>query len=157
MSATVVAHQLHSEHEHAVTRTPQEYADHVREMLDEYGRFDFEVTSVVAQHDHVAVTWRQTSGPDACARTVDDAALIELAACTYRVHDGEIVEYWLLLDRHGIRQQRQPPPDSAHPRRTRPTMLGRSSAVGGSTSAATRANARLSVESCAAAACSRVT
>jgi hypothetical protein len=29
----------------------------------------------------------------------------ELAACTYRVDSGRIVEYWLLIDRLGIERQ----------------------------------------------------
>lgn len=39
MAEQVLAHQVVSEEEVTVNRTPSEYADHVREMIQAYGEF----------------------------------------------------------------------------------------------------------------------
>lgn len=103
LADVVLAHQLTGEQEITVRRTPSDYANHVREMIAEHGRFTLDVLTFVASDDLVAVTWRQTGERHP---HVDAAPpLIELAACTYRVTGGRIAEYWLLLDRLGIESQ----------------------------------------------------
>ena len=98
MAAEVLAHQLTAEDERTIVRTPADYADHVREMQAEYGDFELAVEQLVADGDIVAVRWRQVGH-------VAGRPVVELAAVTYRVVDGLIVEYWLLLDRLGVERQ----------------------------------------------------
>ena len=42
MAERVLAHQVVSEEEHTVQRTPQEYAEHVKEMIETYGNFSLD-------------------------------------------------------------------------------------------------------------------
>ena len=104
MADRVLAHQLTGEHESTIRRTPAEYADHVRAMLIEHGNFTLETLTFVASDDLVAVTWRQIGEQPPTGRDTTKP-VTELAACTYRVDSGRIVEYWLLIDRFGIEYQ----------------------------------------------------
>jgi len=107
LADVVLAHQLTGEQETTLRRTPADYADHVRDMINDHGRFTLDVLTLVANADLVAVTWRQTG--EHHPHVPAAAPVIELASCTYRVHDGRIVEYWLLLDRLGIEHQLENP------------------------------------------------
>lgn len=104
MADQVLAHQLTGENETTIHRTPTDYAAHVDEMIAEHGHFTLEILTLVASNDLVAVVWRQ-SGEHPPTGTDAATPVIELAACTYRVDNGRIVEYWLLLDRLGIERQ----------------------------------------------------
>lgn len=77
-------------------------------MLAEHGNFTLDVLTFVASDDLVAVTWRQT-GERHPTGSPAASPVVELAACTYRVVDGRIVEYWLLLDRLGLARQLDEP------------------------------------------------
>ncbi len=76
-----------------VSRTPDQYADHVREMLRAVGPWVFEVLDVTGTGGLVEATWRQTGaaaeGPDR-GRTV-----VEHGRAGYVVRDGRITEYWI--------------------------------------------------------------
>lgn len=103
-AAKVIAHQIQSEDEVAVMRTPQDYAAHVREFLATYGAFTFKVEALVAQDDLVFVRWRQVGHH---LGSIDGekptrAVLVELTSALYRVVDGKIVEYWVQTDRKGM-------------------------------------------------------
>jgi predicted SnoaL-like aldol condensation-catalyzing enzyme len=111
LADVVLAHQLTGEQETTVRRTPPDYADHVRHMIADHGRFTLDVVTIVAAGDLVAVTWRQNG--EHHPRVPAAVPVIELAACTYRVTDGRIVEYWLLVDRLGIEHQLQRPHQEA--------------------------------------------
>ena len=107
MAPRVVAHQLTSEGEGTVERTPAEYAAHVREMLAAYGQFRLELTEVLADGDRVYVRWRQTG---IHRREIDGFVptglpLVEIASAVYRVAEGRIAEYWIQIDREGLRTQ----------------------------------------------------
>jgi predicted SnoaL-like aldol condensation-catalyzing enzyme len=104
MADSVLAHQLTGEHETTIHRTPAEYAEHVEDMVAEHGNFTLDILTCVASDDLVAVIWRQT-GERRPTRSDAASPVIELAACTYRVDNGKIAEYWLLLDRLGIALQ----------------------------------------------------
>ena len=104
MAEHVIAHQMTGEHESTIHRTPAEYADHVSAMLVEHGRFTLDILTFVASDDLVAVTWRQI-GERPPTGSGSSKPVTELAACTYRVDSGRIVEYWLLIDRLGIDRQ----------------------------------------------------
>lgn len=104
MADHVLAHQLNGEHETTIRRTPAEYIEHVRDMLSDHGNFALDILTFVASGDLVAVTWRQTGERHPNGSDVAKP-VTELAACTYRVDSGRIVEYWLLIDRLGIERQ----------------------------------------------------
>jgi len=104
LADSVLAHQLTGEHETTIRRTPADYAEHVEDMLAEHGSFTLDILTFVASDDLVSVVWRQT-GERHPTGPWDANPVTELAACTYRVDDCRIVEYWLLLDRLGITQQ----------------------------------------------------
>lgn len=109
MAEQVLAHQMTAENETTVRRTPANYADHVREMIAAYGDFRLEVQELIAQDDRVYVRWKQTGthigevdGFPPTGQTV-----IEIASAVYRIENDRIVEYWIQIDREGIRLQLQ--------------------------------------------------
>ncbi|MBP1961724.1 ester cyclase [Paenibacillus aceris] len=109
MAEQVLAHQMTAENETTVYRTPANYADHVREMIAAYGNFTLEVQELIAQNDRVYVRWKQSGTHigevDGFAPT--GKTIIEIASAVYRVENEQIVEYWIQIDREGIRLQLQ--------------------------------------------------
>ncbi|KRE93226.1 polyketide cyclase [Paenibacillus sp. Soil766] len=107
MAEQVLAHQITAENEITVHRTPTNYADHVREMLDAYGTFKLEVQELLTQEDRVYVRWKQSGihigEVDGFSPT--GKPIIEIASAVYRVEHDKIVEYWIQIDRKGIRVQ----------------------------------------------------
>jgi predicted ester cyclase len=107
MAEQVLAHQMTAENETTVHRTPSNYADHVREMLEAYGNFQLEVQELLAQEDRVYVRWKQTGihSGEVDGYLPTGKPIIEIASAVYRVEHGKIVEYWIQIDREGIRAQ----------------------------------------------------
>ncbi|QMU31532.1 ester cyclase [Adhaeribacter radiodurans] len=107
LAETVLAHQVNAENETTVKRTPENYADHVREFLTQYGDYSFQITELLAEGDKVYARWKQTghhlTNLDGYAPT--GKPLIEIASAVYRVQNGKIVEYWIQIDRFGFEQQ----------------------------------------------------
>ncbi len=107
MAAKVLAHQITSENPEIVERSPQNYASHVREMKAVYGDFRLEVTELIVQNDRAYVRWIQTGNHigewDGFAPT--GLELIEFASAVYRIEGGRIIEYWVQIDRAGLRSQ----------------------------------------------------
>lgn len=107
MASHVLAHQVVSEDQVVVERTPQQYAEHVQEMLDAYGAFTLTVDELIAEGDRVYARWTQIGRHvgliDGYQPT--GAELTERASAVYRVEDGLIVEYWIQIDRQGITAQ----------------------------------------------------
>lgn len=109
LAAMVQAHQLTSEGETTVVRSPRDYADHMREFLATYGHFSVHVEDIIAQGDRVVVRWRQDGthlGP-VNGEKPTGGALSEIAVAIYRVSEGRIAEYWILQDRKGVEIQLQ--------------------------------------------------
>ena len=106
---SVLAHQMNSEEQTTIKRTPQNYADHVREFLKMYGNFLFEITELIADGDKVYARWQQTGKHlteiDGYAPT--GRPLTEIASCVYRLENGKIIEYWIQIDRLGFEKQLQ--------------------------------------------------
>jgi len=107
MADTILAHQLNSENPVSVERTPSSYAAHVREFVESFGQFEFEVTELMADGDKVYVRWKQTGKH---LKEIDGykptgLPLIEYTSVVYRVEHGKIVEYWLQMDRLGFSEQ----------------------------------------------------
>lgn len=103
----VQAHQMTSEGESIVARTPAEYAEHVRGFGQAFGPYTLEVEELIAQDDRVFVRWRQQGHHlgSLFGETATGAPLTEIGSAVYRVQDGRIVEYWILLDRKGLELQ----------------------------------------------------
>jgi predicted ester cyclase len=107
MSPSVPAHQHVAERDETLVRSPDEYAAHVRDMLQDHGPFRFEVRELIVEQDHVFVRWlqhgrlRSIAGPHPATRPLREAG-----SAVYRVADGRIQEYWIQLDRLGEHLQR---------------------------------------------------
>ncbi len=107
MAGLVRAHQVVSEAPEVVERTPQQYAEHVQEMLDAYGAFTLTVDELIAEGNRVYARWTQTGRH---VGSVDHypptgAQVTAMTSAVYRVEDGLIVEYWIQIDRQGITAQ----------------------------------------------------
>ncbi|MBE9586391.1 ester cyclase [Mucilaginibacter sp. JRF] len=107
MADKILAHQIQAENPVTVERTPDNYTAHIREFLDLFGRFELEVTELLADGDKVYARWIQngihTNDIDGYKAT--GLPLIEYTSAVYRVADGKIVEYWLQTDRKGMESQ----------------------------------------------------
>ncbi|WP_458463319.1 ester cyclase, partial [Paenibacillus sp.] len=99
MAEQVRAHQVISEEEVTVTRTPSDYADHVREMIGAYGEFSLEIQELLTQGDKVYVRWRQTGSHvgDVDGYTPTNLPVIEIASAVYRVENERIAECWIQI------------------------------------------------------------
>ncbi|WP_169064138.1 PhzF family phenazine biosynthesis isomerase [Geodermatophilus dictyosporus] len=105
LAARVRAHQGRPGAEHGVvTRTPEDYADHVRDMLRARGPWTFEVTGVEASDGYVEARWRQ-AGAVAAEGSARRRPVVEHGWARYRVRDGRIDEYWI-----DAREQAAPAP-----------------------------------------------
>ncbi|HEX5169979.1 MAG TPA: ester cyclase [Cyclobacteriaceae bacterium] len=109
MADTILAHQMNAENQTTVKRTPQNYADHIREFLTMYGKFTFEITELIAEGDKVYARWIQEgkhlSEIDGYAPT--GKPLTEIASAVYQLKEGKIVAYWIQIDRLGFEKQLQ--------------------------------------------------
>lgn len=107
MAEQVLAHQVISEAEVTVTRTPSDYTDHVREMIEAYGEFSLEILELLTQGDKVYVRWRQTGTHvgEVDGYSPTKLPVIEIASAVYRVENERIAEYWIQIDRLGIEKQ----------------------------------------------------
>lgn len=107
MAARVLAHQVVAEEPLTVERTPEQYAEHVRDMLEAYGPFTFRVDELIAEGDRVYARWtqhgRHLAAIDGFAAT--GKPLTEVASAVYRVEDGRVAEYWIQIDRLGLAEQ----------------------------------------------------
>jgi predicted ester cyclase len=114
LAGKVLAHQLNAENMAVVERTPQQYAEHVKEFLKMYGPFGFEITELIAQGDKVYARWKQTGKhlAEIDGHAATGQPLVELASAVYRVENGKIAEYWIQIDRLGFEKQLQ---SHAHP------------------------------------------
>jgi predicted ester cyclase len=103
----VQAHQVTSEGETTVARTPAEYAGHVRGFTAAFGDYRFDIEELIAQGDRVYVRWRQQGSHQGSfnGESPTGAPLTEIGSAVYRVVDGRIVEYWIQLDRKGLEVQ----------------------------------------------------
>jgi predicted ester cyclase len=107
LAPTVLAHQVTSEAESIVERTPANYQAHVIEFLTLFGDYRFEVTELLAAGDRVYVRWRQEGRHLAsiAGEAPSGQPLVDISSAVYRVHGGRIVEYWIQSDRAGLQMQ----------------------------------------------------
>ncbi|MGZ3750709.1 MAG: Rid family detoxifying hydrolase [Mucilaginibacter sp.] len=109
MADTVIAHQMNAEKPEAIKRTPQNYADHIKEFHTLYGGYSFEITELIADSNKVYARWKQTGKhlSDIDQYKATGLPLIEVGSAVYRVENDKIVEYWIQLDRQGLDLQLQ--------------------------------------------------
>jgi len=107
MADQVLAHQVTSEEELTVTRTPKDYADHVKEMVETYGDFSLEIQEFMVQGNKVYVRWKQvgTHVGEVDGYQPTNLPVIEIASAVYRIEEEKIAEYWIQIDRAGIENQ----------------------------------------------------
>ena len=109
MADTVIAHQMNAEKQEAIKRTPQNYTEHVRDFLSQYGPYAFQVTELIASDNKVYARWEQTGKhmADIDQYKATSLPLTEIGSAVYRVENRKIVEYWIQLDRLGMEIQLQ--------------------------------------------------
>ena len=107
LAPRVRAHQITSEGSTSIERSTEEYAAHVREQLEIFGPFTFQVTEVLEQADRVFVRWiqrghhlRNFDGTPGTGRPIRD-----VGSAVYRVERDLIAEYWIQLDTFGLVRQ----------------------------------------------------
>lgn len=107
MTDTVLAHQVVSENPVTVMRTPQNYADHIREFLEMFGRFDFEITELIAEGNKVYARWKQTGKHVTTIEGYEPTGLplTDFGSAVYLVDKNKITEYWIQPDRQGLEIQ----------------------------------------------------
>lgn len=107
MSNKVYAHQMNSEEQTTVKRTPENYAEHIKEFIRIYGNFTFEITQLIAEDDKVYARWIQKGNhlDEIDGYKPTGKPLKEIASCVYRCEDSKIVEYWIQIDRLGMEKQ----------------------------------------------------
>lgn len=107
MAEDVLAHQLNVENETTVKRTPENYADHIKEFLTMYGQFSFEITELLADDDKVYARWVQKGKHllDIDGYVPTGKPIHEMASAVYRIQNQKIVEYWIQIDRYGFEKQ----------------------------------------------------
>jgi predicted ester cyclase len=107
LAPLVECHQVVAEDQITLTRTPQDYAEHVRDMRRAFGPFDFSVEEMLVDGDRVFVRWRQSGRHlgDIDGYPPTGLPLVEVGSAVYRVARGRIEEYWVQLDRAGLRAQ----------------------------------------------------
>lgn len=107
MAEQILAHQITSEEEQTVLRTPKDYAEHIREMVEIYGEFSLEIQESLVQGNKVYVRWRQigTHVGEIDGYQPTGLPVIQIASAVYRIEDEKIVEYWIQIDRLGIQKQ----------------------------------------------------
>jgi len=107
MAEQVLAHQVISEDELTVLRTPKEYADHVKEMIEAYGDFSLVIQELMVQDLKVYVRWKQVGKHIGEVDGYQPTGLpvIEIASAVYRIENEKIAEYWIQIDRAGMEKQ----------------------------------------------------
>ncbi|MBS4214064.1 ester cyclase [Neobacillus rhizophilus] len=107
MEEQVLAHQIVSEEEQTVLRTPKDYAEHVREMIEAYGNFSLEIQEFLVDGNKVYVRWKQkgTHVGEINGYQPTGLPVIQMASAVYRIENGKISEYWIQIDRLGIKKQ----------------------------------------------------
>jgi predicted ester cyclase len=107
MADSILAHQMNSENQTTVIRTPRNYSEHIEEFVTLFGNFTFEITELIADEDKVYTRWKQIGNHLAEIDGYQPTGnpLIEIASCVYRLENNKIAEYWIQIDRLGFEKQ----------------------------------------------------
>jgi len=107
MAKEVKAHQMNSESMVTIIRSPNNYAEHIKEMLDVWGNFKIEIQELFSQNQKVYVRWKQIGKHIAEYEGYPptNKEVIEIGSAIYRLENQKIVEYWIQVDRLGVIEQ----------------------------------------------------
>ncbi|MEH7107467.1 ester cyclase [Bacillus sp. JJ1764] len=107
MAEQVIAHQIISEEEETVLRSPKDYVEHVKEMQGVYGNFSIDIQELLAVGNKVYVRWKQigTHIGEIDGYKPTGLPVIQMASAVYRIENERIAEYWIQIDRLGIQKQ----------------------------------------------------
>jgi predicted ester cyclase len=100
MAPVVLAHQVRAEDEMTVERTPQNYVEHVREMVETWGSFTLEVQELLVDGARAYVRLLQIGRHAPTGRAVR-----QINSIVYHVENALITEYWIQIDRAGLAAQ----------------------------------------------------
>ena len=108
LTELVLAHQVVSAPKTPIfERSPLNYADHVREMMKQYGQFSVTIEEIISEGQKVFVRWRQDGHH--CGSLFGEkptgTPLVQRGSAVYRVEGEQIAEYWIQVDSAGIRAQ----------------------------------------------------
>ncbi|MET7749749.1 ester cyclase [Micromonospora sp. NPDC005367] len=107
MASTVRAHQVQSQDLTTVERTPDDYAEHVREMTATWGAFDLTIEEFLVDgaraYVRLSQVGRHLEPVDGIAPT--GRTVRQINSVVYHVEDGLITEYWMQIDRAGLLAQ----------------------------------------------------
>ncbi|PWU48040.1 polyketide cyclase [Micromonospora globispora] len=108
MAPVVLAHQVQSEDEVTIERTPQNYAEHVRDMIEAWGDFELDVQDLLVDGARAYVRLVQIGRHAPTGRTVR-----QVNAIVYHIEDGRITQYWMQIDRAGLAAQLAEAPEAS--------------------------------------------
>lgn len=109
MAEEIIAHQVNSGSKEVITRTPENYTEHIHEFLTCYGQFKFEVQEVLADGNKVYVRWLQEGKhlTNIMGFEPTGKMLSTVGSAVYRVENGFIKEYWIQQENLGLLEQLQ--------------------------------------------------
>lgn len=107
MAKEVKAHQMNSESMVTIVRSPKNYAEHIKEMLDIWGNFKIEIQELLSQNQKVYVRWKQIGMHivEYEGYPPTNKEVIEIGSAVYQLEKQKIVEYWIQVDRLGVIEQ----------------------------------------------------
>ncbi|UOR00773.1 ester cyclase [Leucobacter allii] len=107
LAPIVLAHQVAAGSREVIERSPKNYIEHVAEMRDAFGAFDFAVEELLVDGDRGYARWTQRGhhigvidGHAPTGRPIET-----VGSAVYRIADGRIAEYWIQLDAAGLAAQ----------------------------------------------------
>lgn len=107
MASSVRAHQVRAAARETIDRSPANYEEHVEEMLEMFGQFEFVIDELLVDGDRAYARWIQHGAHvgeiDGHAPT--GTTIETVGSAVYRVADGLIVEYWIQQDAAGLAAQ----------------------------------------------------
>ncbi|MGW5672321.1 ester cyclase [Micromonospora sp. NPDC003776] len=107
LAPLVRAHQVQSERPVTIERTPEDYAEHFREMIAAWGDFTIVIDEFLVDgaraYLRLTQTGRHLGAVDRIAPTGREVRQIN--SVVYHVADGLITDYWIQIDRAGVSAQ----------------------------------------------------
>jgi predicted ester cyclase len=108
MAPVVLAHQLQSEGETTIERSPRDYAEHVHEMIARWGHFTLTVDELLVDGARAYVRLTQVGRdlvPEVGGQSGTGGTVRQINSVVYHVEDGVISQYWIQIDRAGVANQ----------------------------------------------------
>ncbi|WP_025133091.1 ester cyclase [Leucobacter sp. PH1c] len=107
LAPSVRAHQVRAAARETIDRSPANYTEHVAEMVDMFGAFEFSVDELLVDGDRAYARWIQRGAHvgDIDGHAPTGKQIETVGSAVYRVADGLIVEYWIQQDAAGLAAQ----------------------------------------------------